>query len=148
MFVKNLPPVPEGFDPDTVQFGVPPQGADHAYLHCDGIWCRILDRHWYQSSQSSSRRIYCLKFKLWYPPEWYDSNGDLLPDVYEYDNKSNKWPDNIGPLDEIEALSNYQRINKEKPHKGYKPNEVLSWSLVAYRVVKRHKQSQGPYQKS
>lgn len=32
MLVKNIPPVPEGFDPDSVQFGVPPSKGSIARL--------------------------------------------------------------------------------------------------------------------
>lgn len=134
MLVKNIPPVPKGFDPDTVQFGVPPS-TEICRLFVGGEipkWQNPIKAKW------ECNHIFCLPLKLWYPASWYNSNGDLLPDVFEYDINSNEWPENVGPLDEIEGLSYYQRTNKKQPHTGYRLNEVMSWSLVAYRVVKRH----------
>jgi hypothetical protein len=138
MLVKNIPPVPEGFDPDSVQFGVPPQNTRVSKL-------RVADLYAYWDTCSSTwncNHIYCLPLKPWYPASWHDSKGDLLPDVHEYDDSVNKWPEHIGPLDEIEALSRYQQANKKGPHTGYRPSEVMSWNLVAYRIIKRHSNNQ------
>ena len=139
MLVKNIPPVPEGFDPDSVQLGNLPQTAHAVFALSTQLWTPNPATG---KVYSNAVRIFCLPLKPWCPASWYDSKGNLLPDVYEYDPKSNKWPEHVGPLDEIDALSTYQRVNKKCPHTGYRPSEVMSWNLVAYRVVKRHSNNQ------
>jgi|694.fasta_scaffold119606_5 hypothetical protein len=135
MLVKNIPPVPEGFDPDSVQLGPLPEAAHAVFALSTQSWTL---KPATGKNYSNAVRIFCLPLKPWYPASWYDSNGNLLPDVHEYDDSVNKWPEHVGPLDEIEALSGHQRANKKGPHTGYRPCEVMSWNLVAYRIVKRY----------
>lgn len=133
MLVKNIPPVPEGFDPDSVQLGLIPMGEKHAYYH-------MMEDRWYQGGHTGFRRIFCLPLKPWYPPSWYDSNGDLLPDVYEHDPK--KWPEHVGPLDEVGLLFDIERREKSYSGHTYTAGRIGYWDkTVAYRIVKRHNQS-------
>lgn len=134
MLVKNIPPVPEGFDPDSVTYGVPPS-TEICRLVVGGEipkWHKPIKAKW------DCNHIFCLPIKPWYPASWYNSKGDLLPDVYEYDHDSNQWPTTVRPKDIIEALWRFER-NKEGYYTAESTASDTQWDdIVAYRVVKRY----------
>jgi hypothetical protein len=131
MLVKNIPPVPEGFDPDSVQLGNLPQTAHAVFALSTQLWTPNPATG---KVYSNAVRIFCLPLKPWYPASWYDSNGDLLPDVYEHDPKSNKWPEHVGPDDWIIPLTTYDRDRKGLPIGTVRAAGAMSCKLVAYMV--------------
>jgi len=66
MLVKDIPPVPEGFDPDSVQFGVPPSYTCICRLsvgQTDSKWLTPVEAiEWH----FNHNHIYCLPLKPWY----------------------------------------------------------------------------------
>jgi hypothetical protein len=135
MLVNNIPPVPEGFDPDSVQLGQLPIHKNFAYFHPAGsVW-----KETKVFGGLDFTGIFCLPLKPWYPPAWYDSNGNLLPDVYEHDPK--KWPEHVGPDDWVEALFDYDRRVKKSLRHPIKASG-LNWGVtVAYRKLSKTNQS-------
>ncbi|MFN8694816.1 MAG: hypothetical protein ACK5XE_00670 [Burkholderiales bacterium] len=128
--IHGLPDLPEGYGPE-LEYGVPTK---------ESVILNTLpgNRSGWSRPATFGYGLYAQKEKPWYPAEWYDEHGHLLPDVYEH--TPGEWPQYCKPGDTVSRLYAEERAGKEflaDPRLA----EDVSWSspdlVVAYRVIER-----------
>lgn len=129
--IHGLPDLPEGYGPD-VHYGRPDYRDNKSRVLSPYGW--VVPEY----DSFASQRVYVLPTKPWYPAEWYDEHGQLLPDVYEH--TPGEWPKHCKPNDVIEHLLKSEREKRDYNLQTQRAITLSSWDddfIAAYRVFRK-----------
>lgn len=126
--IHGLPDLPEGYGPE-LEYGIPWR---------DSVVLNTLPGNRSRRSRPATfgYGLYAPKTKPWYPAEWYDTDGQLLPDVYEH--TPGEWPKHCKPGDFIDYMNQTERTDRVMFTTTYEAAGSVPWEIIAaYHIIDR-----------